>query len=816
MNRKERRAARESGKTSRRGAPGPRSDSWIDQLCTLGDRHAQARQFAEAERFYRQVLAIDPEHVVTLHRLGYIAHQAGRNDEALALLARAIAANDRVPELHVSIAAVYHAVGRLQDSAAHCAAAIRLRPDCAEAHLEHGNVLLDQGRLAEAESCYRSAIAARPNYAEALINLGNLLHKIGQTEQAIEAWQRAQMADARHPMAAMNIGVALIQQGKHQEAISQFRRALELDPDYVDALCNLAKAYLASGDNHAALQAICRALAREQTPDAKAVFVDCFRRLRFKADVPHLRGMVAQAVSEAWSRVEEYVSPAADLAKRAPLIADCIDRVGKAWPRRLAGDELWPASQREAVCSDPLLRAVMDSAPVADLELERFLTSARAALLQHASASAISAVIKPYLLEFYCALARQCFINEYVYAATGEELGQAAALQQSLLAALTSQAKIPVLWPVAVAAYFPLHTLPGVLPLLDGTWHPAVAALLIQQIREPLEERNLRTTIPALTPIDDAVSLAVKEQYEENPFPRWIKMHVRFAAHTLDGALRMLFPSIALQPVAGEDGCDILIAGCGTGRQAIDAAQRFHGARVLAIDLSLGSLSYAKRKTRELDLRNVEYAQADILKIGSLGRGFDLIEASGVLHHLEDPFAGWRALIPLLRPGGVMYLGLYSAIGRRRLAAAHAFVAERGYRSTADDIRRFRQDFAATDIDPQLKDFWQSLDFFSMSGCRDLFFHAQEHWLDLVRIKTFLDEHNLRFLGFIDDAGELRQFQARFPGEQAATNLDLWHVFETENPNAFANMYHFYVQNGARTTPEDRHMRTHIGAGGLR
>src|SRR5206468_3479419 len=82
----------------------------------------------------------------------------------------------------------------------------------------------------------------------------------------------------------------------------------------------------------------------------------------------------------------------------------------------------------------------------------------------------------------------------------------------------------------------------------------------------------------------------------------WIKMHVRYAAYTLDGALRMLFPSIALQPVAGEDGCDILIAGCGTGRQAIDAAQRFHGARVLAIDLSLGSLSYAKRKTRELDL----------------------------------------------------------------------------------------------------------------------------------------------------------------------------------------------------------------------
>jgi tetratricopeptide (TPR) repeat protein/2-polyprenyl-3-methyl-5-hydroxy-6-metoxy-1,4-benzoquinol methylase len=797
MNRKERPPPGISETGAGKPVSGSSSDLTVDQLLASADQHAAAGELAEAESHYRQALGLDPRHITSLFGLARIARHAGRNDVTLDLLRRAIAVNDCIPELHMRIAEVYHAVGRLPEAAAHCATAIRLRPDFAEAHFEHGNVLLDQGEVAEAASCYRSAIAARPNYFAALIDLGNTLHKLGQTDEAINAWQRAQMANPRHPTSYMNIGIALIQQGKCEEAIALFRHALELDPDYVDALCNLAKAYIASGDIPQALQSVLQALARRETPDAKATFIDCLRRLRFTTDTPHLRSIVARAVSEAWSRLDAFSAAATDLAKRSPFIADCIDRTAQAWPTRLAGDDLWPASQRTAICTDPLLRALMESTPVADLELEHFLTNTRFALLQDASASATSTAIEPYLIEFYCALARQCFINEYVYSATEDELSQARWLQQSLLAALNSQTNIPVLWPVAVAAYFPLHSLPGARPLLERHWPPAVTDLLIQQIREPLEEALLRTTIPALTPIDNAVSLAVKEQYEQNPYPRWVKTPVRLMAQTVDGALRNLFPSIAAQPVAGAKGCDILVAGCGTGQHAIDVAQRFHGARVLAVDLSLTSLSYAKRKTREMDLRNVEYAQADILKLGSIGRDFDVIEAVGVLHHLEDPFAGWRALVARLRPGGIMYVALYSAIGRQRLAAARAFIADRGYRRTAEDIRRFRQDLVASDLNLQLGIFLRSMDFFNMSGCRDLFFHAQEHRLDLTQIKTFLDDNHLRFLGFVFETEELRQFHARFPGDKAPTNLDLWQILETEHPNVFASMYQFFVQKGA-------------------
>src|SRR5207244_436635 len=107
-----------------------------------------------------------------------------------------------------------------------------------------------------------------------------------------------------------------------------------------------------------------------------------------------------------------------------------------------------------------------------------------------------------------------------------------------------------------------------------------------------------------------------------------------------------------------EDDIEILVAGGGTGQQPIDVSRRYKNTKVLAVDLSLTSLSYAERQTRALGLENIHYAQADIVQLGSIGRTFDLIESVGVLHHLADPLAGWKILLSLLRPGGFMMVGL--------------------------------------------------------------------------------------------------------------------------------------------------------------
>ena len=228
-----------------------------------------------------------------------------------------------------------------------------------------------------------------------------------------------------------------------------------------------------------------------------------------------------------------------------------------------------------------------------------------------------------------------------------------------------------------LGAYFPLYSLANTERLLEKSWPRAVKDLIVQQIEEPAEERRIRATLPALTSIEGEVSRAVREQYEENPYPRWIK-----GGPPIQPAILNRRP----QPVL-----DVLIAGCGTGIFTTEFARKAPGARFLAIDLSLASLSYAKRMAQGFGLTNVEFAQADITKLGTLGRTFDFIDSSGVLHHIADPWAAWQVLVSLLRPGGIMQIGLYSEMGRRNVVAARALIAERGYRPVPEDIRRIRE-----------------------------------------------------------------------------------------------------------------------------
>src|ERR1019366_7558033 len=125
-----------------------------------------------------------------------------------------------------------------------------------------------------------------------------------------------------------------------------------------------------------------------------------------------------------------------------------------------------------------------------------------------------------------------------------------------------------------------------------------------QQLREPEEEDRLRAAIPQLTLIEDKVSRSVRAHYEENPYPRWIKPAPAESRNSVAGYLRQNFP---LAPSTAADApAEFLSAGCGTGQLAIECAQSLN-AQVLAVDLSLASLAYAKRKAAELGLANITF-----------------------------------------------------------------------------------------------------------------------------------------------------------------------------------------------------------------
>jgi 2-polyprenyl-3-methyl-5-hydroxy-6-metoxy-1,4-benzoquinol methylase len=411
--------------------------------------------------------------------------------------------------------------------------------------------------------------------------------------------------------------------------------------------------------------------------------------------------------------------------------------------------------------AEPLLLRMLEDVVIRDAALERLITDTRRRMLD-----------EPLPLPVMAAIAHQCFNAEYVFDETAQERSLVEHLPKPF--SLHSYA--------AYAAYRPLSTLPGV--DLDGT---PLASLARRQVLEPAEERRLAGEISVSTSEKTSVSAAVRAQYEANPYPRWVRMQTSFAAAPLAQVVKELFPQADVHALSEK--ARILVAGCGTGQNAIATAQRFAGASVLAVDLSLASLAYAKRKTLELGLNNIEYRQADILALSESDDRFDLIECSGVLHHLEDPFEGWRVLAALRKPGGLMRVGLYSERGRRAIVRARELIAARGFEPDAEGIRACR---AAIRDDPSLAQIARNEDFYSMSGCRDLLFHVHERRFTLPQIESARARLGLAFLGFeLPDSGETRaRFQKKFPG---STSLADWDSFERENPDTFARMYQFWV-----------------------
>lgn len=757
MNRKQRRANSKS-------QPAP-AELFARAVQSHRDGHLE-----DAEQLYRQVLAGDPRHADSLHRLGVIAYQKGRYREAETCLRKAIAQNPQASVYHSHLSLALDAQGKLDEALACCRSAIERDPNLADVHNNLGVLLMRLQRPSEAVASYRNAIALAAGLPEVHNNLGNALLALDHVGEAAESYRKAvelapDFADAR-----ANLGGVLHALGRSDEAASHFRRALEIVPGQADILVSLALVHLAQGDTSAAMEAVLRALALEESPQAKRAFVQCVKILQFQDDAGPLCALLQRALCEGWDRPDDLAQVCAAAIRRSPRIAALMT----------CADAAFDGEGVAALAENRLLEALLCHAPNLDFALERLLTRARRHLLRESGRR------ENGTLDFHAALARQCFINEYVFSLDDGELDQAQRLSREVNAALERGDAVTPSQVAAVASYFPLACLSP--RLSERTWPPAVAALLVQQIDEPREERRLEAEIPLLTAISDSVSRRVQAQYEENPYPRWVTAGTS-QLEDLASHLRRKFPHASIAGDGPSGPCEILVAGCGTGRNAVETAQHFAHTRLLAVDLSRRSLGHAARKSKTRG--DIEYAQADLLELGSLPQRFDLIEVVGVLHHLADPYAGWRVLLSLLKPGGFMLVGLYSAAARRELAAPRAQIAAMGYGTSAEDVRRARQMLMQNGDPANLA---AHPDFFAISTCRDLLFHVQEQEFCLSDIGAFLTTQRLNLLGFAIEDAVLADYRRRHPQDPAATDLENWLVFETANPDCFSGMYQFWLQ----------------------
>jgi len=625
--------------------------------------------------------------------------------------------------------------------------AIKLNPKFVEAHYNMASALQKKGDLKGAIKAYKQAVLIKPDYADAFYNLANTLKDMGELGAAIKSYKQAIKINTNLHNAHNNMGNALKDMGKLTAAIESYKRAIKINSSHEDAYRNLGKS----------LQNV--------------VFT------RPDSDLKSIIHSMLESANQA--RPKDIAAAALSLLKLEPAVKEFLST-------HVSGEDLQLLERLIAnVDEEPLFLKLMTLCPLGDLAFEKILTNARSVLLM--STNNISAA--PATLRFLSALALQCFANDYLYHQTDEETKSLTILETLVEQALLKGIQPSPHWVLILGSYKALHQYQwcGQLSLTQD-----LQAVLAMQVFEPQQEHYLKTKIPILKELSDKVSSKVRDQYEESPYPKWIDLGLILSPAPIAKVVKALKVRLADHKIFEVEAPAILIAGCGTGQHSIDTAARFKNAKVLAIDLSLSSLAYAQRKTEALGVQNLEYMQADLLDLGQLNKTFDIIESSGVLHHMEKPMAGWKVLVSCLKVGGLMKIGLYSELARQHIAKMREEIQQLNTETDHIGMKRFRNGVIRSKS-PHHQLIISSPDFHSMGSLRDLLFHVQEHRFTIPQIQHCLTKLGLKFCGF--EVGIITQdFKRTNPGEDDAYDLIKWHTYEQAHPHAFAGMYQFWCQ----------------------
>jgi 2-polyprenyl-3-methyl-5-hydroxy-6-metoxy-1,4-benzoquinol methylase len=293
------------------------------------------------------------------------------------------------------------------------------------------------------------------------------------------------------------------------------------------------------------------------------------------------------------------------------------------------------------------------------------------------------------------------------------------------------------------------------------------------------------------------VTKAVTSQYEGWPYPAWTRITRPEPRRLPDVIQRMCAHAARHLPVDAR----ILIAGCGTGRQAAQVASTYPDAAVTAVDVSQASLDYARRQCAALGIDGVEFSRLDLHDVAQLGRQFDVIYCGGVLHHLPDPERGLAALADVLRPHGVMKLAVYSQVARLLIVGARRFISDLTQKPVDDELlREVRRRFLDRPKQPLLAEITRGRDFATLAGTHDLLLHRHEDPFDVTRVERALGCTGLRLLSFeLSSPWLAAQYDAMFPGDPKHRDFNSWRSFEMRHPRAFAGTYQFWCRkNEAR------------------
>jgi SAM-dependent methyltransferase len=584
-------------------------------------------------------------------------------------------------------------------------------------------------------------------------------------------------------------GSAAVDAGDLQAAKACFLEAVKADGHNASHRLHLAIVLEALGELAAAAEQLTEALRRDsRSVDATRRLVSLAGRIGF-AGAARLDSIGLRAALK-HDRIDREVLGQAVLrwlAQRKPLgDALAVGRTngGMEAARRLCLVRTTP------LLTDELFLDVLRSAINEQLEIELLLSALRSVLLLEVPATRFD---DRGLWSFALALMQQCWSNEHVWSVSDTEAQRSASVPFDSASFLSGD--------IAAGRQFVLKSLYRPIAEILGADITARAAagirpkalrdIVTARLAEVEDERARRAGVVRVGTISDPTSRAVAKQYESNPYPRWVSLGIerdadfrrRLDSFFLPDRLRFLNAPF-----------EVLVAGCGTGKQVVQALKYGANARLTAVDLSAAALAYASRMAEKFGMAEVAFVQADLQEfclMRDMQSRFHVIECVGVLHHMDHPLQGWRTLLKALAPGGLIRIGVYSALARSDLMALRRDAAYPGAGCGKDALRAFREVLKARETErPTLLS--RIADFYSTSEFRDLLLHVCEQGLTITDIQKFLHAEGLVFRGFHLPPEAVALFRTRFPDDPWPGRLENWAELEAADPRLFLAMYNLW------------------------
>lgn len=604
--------------------------------------------------------------------------------------------------------------------------------------------LIEAGKIDEAINTFISLLRKEKS-AATYTELGKLYLKNNKPDNALECFEQAISIDASYHRAYACAGDLFLQEGLGLQALDSYIRAVNACPESV--------AY-------------------------KDTFVAIASNFQFKVFMPGLKATLHNCLETPHVDMTNISSTILSIFFIDPVFRNAASLIGFKGGDYNAFVKAIMKFNDFSAFLDPFFLLVLKRIRILDVDFESFLTNLRRFLLDNVETPGVFGHPDLYI-RLANALGIYCYNTDYVLIVTDDEKKSLYPLQ-STVEKTVSFGPMNTHRLALLACFVPLNTLANADAILTHAPN-TVSDLISLHITDFFRRKSIEKSIPVIALVSDSVSKKVQEQYEQSPYPRWTDFSKRIYSEQIEGSLR-------------SRGANILVAGCGTGREAIELATVFPDSNILAVDLSRASLSYGIDKAHELGITNICFMQADILSLNCVDKHFDLIASSGVLHHMQDPLQGWRVLRSLLVKGGLMRIGLYSRTAHAPIIEAQKMISKYKLTSGPDDIRFFRKNLRSWVSKKSYAALTNMIDYYALSECRDMFFHVQESRVDPEQIKDILSSLELSFLGFSLPETILSKYRKENPSDPLCRNLSLWRSFEARHPLTFRSMYNFWCQ----------------------